>query len=314
LFSIRKIDVAVNLGDTFDVRGIIHTACLSALEKEWHEWELANIQQIILVGNHEQEDRDGRIHPLSVFGSRLNTIVDEPMTVGGMDFYPHLPVSVVTQELIKKNKKSYLAFVHWGIQGGKRNDSNVDDDGVPVKWLKGYRMVFSGHYHHRNEFENVQYVGSPLQQNFGEGRQEKGVIILDTSTMKQEFVPLIGTPKHYDVELVWEKGKRKMSLINSNPIVRMKDIGSGDFVRVFVKGDSEQVSGVKKEDLMKSIGAKDIKMERVVSEKAYSRLNIESKEIYNTEAIMEKYVDFVETSLDKVNLMKIGREILYGKA
>lgn len=62
-----KVDLVVNGGDTFETRGLIETHCLQALHRVYTDWHNEGIKQYILVGNHDQEDRDGNIHPMEVF-------------------------------------------------------------------------------------------------------------------------------------------------------------------------------------------------------------------------------------------------------
>ena len=94
---------------------------------------------------------------------------------------------------MKKNDllkyENCVAFVHWGIRGAKRNDHNKDTDGVPLDYLKPFRRVFSGHYHYRSKLENVQYIGSPLQQNFAEMGQDQGVLIYDSEKETVKLTP-----------------------------------------------------------------------------------------------------------------------------
>jgi len=202
------------------------------------------------------------------------------------------------------DKKDIVLFVHWGIRGAKRNDHNTDADGVPAEWLKDYKRVFSGHYHYRNQFENIQYIGSPFQQNFSEMNQDKGVLIYDAETDEVRFIEIEGMPKHYEVEIYWENNKAK--------IKKHKAIKPIDFVRAKVRGDSVQVSKITKDSIKKFVGAHSIKIDRDVQENSISRMNIEINEIYNEGSMMRKYVDFVGTDLNKEKLLKVGDEILRG--
>jgi len=301
----RNIVRILNGGDTFNTRGIIRTRLIHNLYLKYKEWAEAGLIQYILVGNHDQEDKAGKIHPMKIFEEFDNwRVIDEPYIPVGekLAFFPYIEQSKVSEALNGRSWKGYTAFVHWGICGASRNDSNIDDDGIPQNWLSGFKAVFSGHYHYRSKLGHINYIGSPLQQSFGEMGHDKGVLILDTEKNKYEFVPIQGTPKHHEIKVFWENGKAK--------VTKPKGIGPNDFVRARVIGDAEQVSKMDRHSLEKSIKCRSIKIEREVQDKSVSRLNIDSKEIYNTESLMGKYVDFVNTDLNRKKLLKLGKEIV----
>jgi DNA repair exonuclease SbcCD nuclease subunit len=294
----------VNGGDTFNTRGLIRTNCFDTLYRHYSNWFESGYSQIILVGNHDQEDKAGEIHPMRVFKSWSGwQVVDEPMVLRDMAFFPymeHHKIEAAIKKIVKGRKEPMDAVVHWGIKGAKRNDSNVDNDGVPLEWLSPFRNVFSGHYHYRNKIGNVQYIGSPFQQNYGEMGQNKGVIIYDSNKNKTEFVEIDNTPKHYEIEVHWH-GDKQVSIAKEIGVIT-----ENDYCRVKATGDAEQCSNL--DDL--GIKAKEVKVERIVKEKHFSRLNIDQSEVLSPSKLMKKYVDYVEIDLDKKRLMDIGSEFL----
>ncbi len=301
----HKIDYVINGGDTFHTRGLIRTSCFDMLLEKYASWLNQGIKQIIIVGNHDQEDRVGEVHPMRVFSTWEDWhVVDSPKKIKQIPktvFFPYM-TSITKKDLIKY--KGYDAFVHWGIQGAKRNDWNVDCDGVPIDYLKGFRRVFSGHYHYRNKFENVQYIGSPLQQDFGEMGQDKGVIIYDNTKNETQFCEIEGTPKHYEVKVSFDKeGKAIFS--------GQEEVQEKDFCRIEAEGEKENVSRLTKEDCQKAINKNArFSIRRSIKDKSFSRLNIKAAERHSYESLMKKYVDFVETDLNKKRLLEVGKEFL----
>lgn len=63
---------------------------------------------------------------------------------------------------------------------------------VPARVFDGFDYVALGHIHKPQSVnDTARYSGSPMPYSFGkEERQTKGVVLLDTQTMTQEFVPL----------------------------------------------------------------------------------------------------------------------------
>lgn len=57
--------------------------------------------------------------------------------------------------------------------------------------FRGFDYVALGHIHKPQVLSgSIRYSGSPLKYSFGEEKQEKGVVLLDTDTMTQEFIPV----------------------------------------------------------------------------------------------------------------------------
>jgi len=299
----KKGDVTiVNGGDTFNTRGLIRTVCFDRLYHHYSEWAKLGLKQIIIVGNHDQEDKEGDIHPMRIFSTFKGWhVVDRAMNIDDVVYFPYIEKKDVRAAIdsVSTKRKKPIAITHWGFIGAHRNDTNIDTDGIPTEWMSKFHKVFSGHYHFRNAIDNVQYIGSPFQQNFGEMSQEKGVLVYDTETDKVVFEPITTTPRHHEVVLKWEDGKE----VYEGP---MKDIREIDFVRLKVMGDVETVSGFSKEKAMKKIKAKEIKIDRHIKEKAFTRLNLEGHEKLDLGTLMVKYVDFIETDLSKMKLKKVG--------
>jgi DNA repair exonuclease SbcCD nuclease subunit len=303
--------VIVNGGDTFNTRGLIKTSCFDVLYSHYEKWASQGLTQIIIVGNHDQEDKEGKIHPMRVFEQFEGwVVVDKPTVVGDMAFFPYMNKSSIPSEIKKAIRGGAKdATVHWGIQGAMMNEGHEDSDGVPAMWLADFNKVFSGHYHYRNSFQNIQYIGSPMQQSFGEINQKKGVLLYDNETNEVSFKEISGTSCHYEVE-VCQDSEEKRGFRESFKGGNEKEVSKKDFIRVKVKGDSEFCSSINKSKYSERYGVASVKVERDVKDRHVSRLKITSTDILSTESIMQKYVDFVETSLDKTKLMKIGRGLL----
>ena len=287
----HKVDLVVNGGDTFNTRGTIRTNCFDALARHYNQWRKDGLRQVILIGNHDQEDRAGAIHPMRAFAFDGWHVVDVPTAINDFTFFPYMPLDKIEDATLKYRSK--YAVVHWGIRGAKRNDWNVDIDGVPIEWLENYKAVFSGHYHYRNNIKNIQYIGSPMQQNFGEKEQIKGTLLYDTKKDLSTFIPIEGTSRHYE--------------INEGDVVP-HDLRSKDFVKLKLCGTAEQISKVSVNQFHEKFKC-NVVLEKEVVEKSYSRLNIQSHERRDVGVLAKKYVDFVETPLDKKVLMKIFEEV-----
>lgn len=72
--------------------------------------------------------------------------------------------------------------------------------------FEGFDYVALGHIHKPQAVApHIRYSGSPLKYSFGaEERQEKGVVLLDTDTMEQTFVPIVPRRDHITLRDTYE--------------------------------------------------------------------------------------------------------------
>lgn len=86
--------------------------------------------------------------------------------------------------------KQVVAFGHLAINGAIQNASNTRYMGglAPVVFAP-FRRTFSGHFHlHHSHPYNITYVGAPLQFNFGDAGQERGICLYDTETDQFQYI------------------------------------------------------------------------------------------------------------------------------
>ena len=140
-------------------------------------------------------------------------VVDSPrrLRLGGrkIDWLPHTENTPETLEEFKKEHGAGdLLLGHVAVHGallnlcyGTRADVIVEYDSgmvaVGPEVFKDWPMTLLGHYHGAQKLaHNVEYVGSPLQLNFGEAFQQKHCVVLDLDTMAKEYVVNDFSPKH----------------------------------------------------------------------------------------------------------------------
>jgi DNA repair exonuclease SbcCD nuclease subunit len=293
----------VNCGDTFNDKGIVKAACLESYYKQRKRF--SGCAWVDVIGNHDQGDVDGEVHPLSSFGLFSRSIVVS-------DFLKMKEEKIVFVAYRKdmeafllslKGKGDYTLITHTGISGAFMNDTKLDTFGVSDKVTKNFKRVISGHYHKPHEFGNVIYVGSPMEHSFGEMGQDKSVVIYETSDDSFYRVPITGLPKHHIVKVRWVDGKVDIKVPS--------DVTEDDFVKVDMHGDIEQVRSMprSKFDLIK---CRSLKIESEVNEVHISRLGMSSEELEHEDLIVEKYTDFLRPDLDRARLMEIYREMKHG--
>ena len=195
----RSADAIIFCGDMFHSRVRVDVDVL------FHTWEMirGNVaasapEMVMLVGNHDQNTKDGAVHSLAPFESIGNVrVVSEPCSfkLGNIQVTacPFLEDPKEFMRLAANVEPCDLFLFHQGITEAAVGAFEIVGKGeIPLKALPTdrARLCIGGHYHkHQWVTKNVAYVGSPLQLDFGERTEEKGFLYLDTDTWQTEFIP-----------------------------------------------------------------------------------------------------------------------------
>jgi len=230
----RGATTGVIAGDLFDNRDKIEVPVLQAVA---HCLRFANTRFTegvhVLAGNHDAYLRDTSITALSMFdvGNDHNLTVHLQPTriiIGGLSvgFVPWSDDVAQMQEGVRKVKDVDLLFGHAllkGVAGTKGVDPDLFTSG-------GADMVVLGDVHdrttiHTSTGDPIQYVGAPLQLNFGDSDGDRGYMLIDDE-LSETFVDNTISPRFHRCK------DRKA----------VKAVMDDDFVRVdFEVEDGEQL-------------------------------------------------------------------------
>lgn len=212
----RGIKTIVFAGDLFQDRQKIHVISYEKTFRLIRGYCTAHpdLKVFLLVGNHDMwynEKWDvSSVAPLEAINNVK--VIAQPCSVAvtddcTMDFLPYTknPVEDVKTHFIKKNS---ILISHIALDGAQlsalyhtKAEISVEFEGDMVKvgidTFNGWKKVFLGHYHCAQKLsESVEYIGSPLELNFGEAFQQKHIIVLDTKSLETEYVINDFSPKH----------------------------------------------------------------------------------------------------------------------
>jgi hypothetical protein len=210
-----RADYIVVLGDIMDRHGILH-------QKPFHQSckfliDLAKLlPTYCLIGNHDFDIPSKYLpdnHPfkLMTWTTIPNlTIVDKPIIIRGKFFCPYVPPGMFNRAIGDAiGRQGWEALVEGGVglvyahQEFKgchmgRVISETGDD-WPGEFGRG-PFVVSGHIHdHQMVGENIMYVGTPVQVNFGEGK--KMGICLFTMEYTDERLPMRYTKEWFPIRV-----------------------------------------------------------------------------------------------------------------
>lgn len=221
------------------------------------------------------------------------------------DFIPftHNPIEALNKLKQEQGDPQY-AIGHLAIDGAilhtnQNADVSIEHDGemisISVNLFNKYKKVFLGHYHAEQRLNNiVEYIGSPLELNFGESQQEKHLIIFDCETAKQRYIVNDFSPKHI---VASAEEIKKLDLKNNFVRAKVDDLSVVDLISL-------------KKDLMASgdIRGLEIKQQKKISEQ---HIVEDAKAIlFSGSDMIKKYVEQnPPTNLESEKMVKIGQKI-----
>jgi len=218
----QNLDTLFFLGDYFHSRSEISVNTLHFASSMIHKFKDFDIK--MLVGNHCSFYKDRPdIHSLSIFKGYSNIeIVDKPKNFE--IFGKNVFMAPWGTEIDQINDCDVL-MGHFEIESFKMNPSKFCEHGfTATQLLKKTHLIFSGHFHLRDEREykngKIVYVGNPFQMDFGDYGDSKGYYVLNFEDLSYDFFENNISPKHKKV---------KLSELDTN-----KDAISNNIVKIIV--------------------------------------------------------------------------------
>lgn len=312
----REIRDIIFGGDLFQSRQTIDVMTYHLTFKILEKYCSKQTNLWLLLGNHDMWFHDkwdiSSVEPFSAIDGI--TFIDKPCTleIAGhqVDFLPytHEPLGhlKMLQKGLKKRTGNKTLVAHLAVDGAQlntlhntRSDVIIEHDGemtrVDADSFEGWNKVWLGHYHGQQKIGPViEYIGSPLQLNFGEAFQHKHIIIYDLADGSTEYIRNKFSPQHF---IIPESDIDKYD-VNKNFIrLEVSDVGSADLV------------ALKKEVQLLKPGSLEI---MPVERKDQEHIIEDAKAIlYKEDEMLEKYVEQVDVpGLDKKTLIEIGKLIL----
>lgn len=306
----HAVEYILFAGDFFHSRHTIRTDTYASAVEIVSSARAKGLETIFLLGNHDMyfEDR-WDIHSLKGF-QQWSTVVDKPSAIDfgdcSVDLLPYTPnPSEYLKSLAGSNN---VLISHLAVADAKYNSSGSlsveeyteEKEVVKADSFLPWKKVWLGHYHLGQSVSgsHVEYVGSPMQLNFGEAGQKKHIVIFDPCTLEATYIENKFSPR-FVICSDEEIDSFKTEELASSYVQVKSELGHGDRVSVREK--------------LKELGTRHIEFRRsgsnVVQETKKAMSNIDSY-INDTAKLVDTYVDNVDTGeMDPERLKSIGKEI-----
>lgn len=186
----------------------------------------------IIIGNHDVYYKDkNEVHSLKSLSHLAENIHvferPEIITINGSHNFLMLPwvesTSQINQIITDHKELCDYIVCHADIKGLRFNKWTKVEHGIEVDMLSSYKRVYAGHIHHRQEFKNVLYTGTPYQMDRGDRDNTKGFYQLDVSgsTLTETFIENTVSPvyKKFDIYDLLEKPVEEVIELFNNSFV-----------------------------------------------------------------------------------------------
>lgn len=186
------------LGDMLDDRAAVPSTVLDTVAKMlWKARQSARVW--LLVGNHDAALKSPTLTSLRAFQG-MAEIINVPRVVDKVGFVPWTADEAKLSEwcLQVAGEGAEYLLSHVTVRGSIPNaDVGIDPASLhPEK----FKNVLLGDVHAPLPItDEIQYLGAPLQINFGDAGQPRGVWVLDTDEDTIEFVENDVSPRFWNV-------------------------------------------------------------------------------------------------------------------
>jgi DNA repair exonuclease SbcCD nuclease subunit len=155
-----------------------------------------NIQVHMLAGNHDTYFKNtNEVNSVRLLLKEYNNIsvIDEPITIHLKDTSVCMIPWICPenyQECIEEieHTNADICMGHFEIAGFAMHRGMPSQEGLSRDIFKRFDVVFSGHYHHRSNQDNIRYLGNPYELTWQDYNDARGFHLFDLSDRSLEFV------------------------------------------------------------------------------------------------------------------------------
>ena len=303
----NSISFCIDMGDTFDNRtGINYSALRWAKDNYFDILRDRKINLISVVGNHtayyKNSNSVNACELLLREYDNIHVVTEyEELKVGGLDiaFVPWVN-SENEESTYKKINKSKCRVVmgHLELNGFLANAHHVMEHGQDKGIYERFERVYSGHYHHRNSQDNIHYLGNPYEIYWNDCGDVRGFHIFDTETL--EHTP-VNNPHQLHHKIVFDNDDYQT--FDTRPY-------NNKIVKVIVKDKGKGTKFEKFVDKLYKAGVADLKIiDTFDYGTGFVNYEDQGQETEDTLTLVSKYIDEVDTQVDKSKVKKLLQNI-----
>jgi len=277
-------------GDIFHSRKSQSLSVLNTFLKILDEFTEDGIILVAIPGNHDKTDYQSTASFLDPFKNHPNFKLHKTPTFIYLNEIPILLFPFFSDEEYLKyfsdlshekvSLKDCLVLTHIGFSGAVMNNG-VSVKSISPSLFSKFKKVLVGHYHDYQEVgENIVYIGSAYQHNYGESWEDKGLTAIEENG-NLKLIPL-NFPKYINLEVDIDK----LTPIEIREIVLEKE-NSIDNLRVTLMGSEEKLKSFSKKELVEGGISIQVKPTKISIEEVSSNI-----EPFTHSTLIEHFKEF----------------------
>lgn len=295
----HNIEDILILGDVIDNRKMIDFNVLRRIREEFFK-VLNNYRVNIILGNHDVYYRT--TNEVSSLESLLNeyeniTVHKKPIELflQGTKFFllpwvNNFNEKEFLEEMNKSNAEILCA--HLEINRGEMYKGVFCEKGLDSSLFSKFKQVWSGHFHHRNKLENIQYIGNPYELYWNDYGDERGFSVFNPITKTLKFIK---NPFSIYSQIIYDDKENNYRSFDYSEY-------NEKFIKVFVKRkNSNNIHNKFIENLYKN-GVYDVKIIDNINEFNPDEITIKDIKIKSTIDIFNDYIDEIDIETNKLDL------------
>jgi DNA repair exonuclease SbcCD nuclease subunit len=203
-----EIDGVVFLGDWHEHRAAINGATLKYSYTAAKKLNDLGLPVFFIIGNHDLYNRNNRdVYTTNPFDSLENfhLVHEEPLVLpeNSTAIFPYLFENEYHTVLPEYASKYDVLFGHFEFKGFVlTGETRVHEHGPDHKVFSHPKRIFSGHFHKRQETDNVVYIGNAFPGDFGDANDfKRGMATYEFDTDELTFFDWKDCPKYVRADL-----------------------------------------------------------------------------------------------------------------
>tara|TARA_Y100001963_G_scaffold151250_1_gene233757 strand:- start:730 stop:1770 length:1041 start_codon:yes stop_codon:yes gene_type:complete len=300
----RSIDTVIDMGDTFDSRKGIDLYSLNWSQKNYFDrLRDMGIHLTSIVGNHTAYYKNtNEINTIDLILREYDNIdvISQPeerqFDKLKVLFIPWISTDEKesSHAAIKKSKCK-VAMGHLELNGFYAHHGYTMDSGAEIEPFKKFTKVFSGHFHTRSNDGKIYYLGNPYEMYWNDCNDKRGFHIFDTDTLALET---INNPFQMYRIIFYDDTPRQL--------FKFKEY-KNKIVKLIVKRKSSKKEYERFVDSLSAANPYDLKIVEKIDGTGLDDTIVEQTE--DTMTLLDKYVDDLETNLDRIRIKSIIKNI-----
>jgi len=304
----ENIKVVLDLGDTFDRRKFINFVTLDRARKFFFdELQKRNIEYHAIVGNHSvyftNTNEINSMELLLKEYSNFHIYVKEPKELT-FDQTKIIMVPWITKDneqlcmdAIAETKAHYV-MGHFSIKGFEMMKGSVCDHGLDKDVFTRFEGVYSGHFHHPSEYNNIKYLGAQYEMTWTDYGERRGFHIFDANRRSLRFVE---NPHKIFFKIDYDDADMTVDDIAHLDTSMLKDT----YIKVIVKNRTNSYIYDLFLAKLTDAGAADVKAVEDSLNLGSAGMEDILDETKDTKDILHEYVDSIETTIEKIKIKKL---------